>query len=302
MQIAYVGLGAMGFAMAGHIADRLKYDGQPPLLAYNRTKARAEQLKEKHPVQVVDSLAQVAQADIIFTCLLNDKAVQEVVQGLLDQGLKQNTILVEQSTIDPVLAQELASKVANVGAHYMACPIMGPPLKAQAADLTILMAGPIPQRSAIKPLLVNVIGKKLIELGEPVEEAVKLKLCGNFFITSVIEMLAEGLTLGEKSGAGQDKVVELLHCVFPGTLLGAYADRMLKNTYNSEVHFPITSAKKDVNHILHLARSSNVDLPITDLMLQHLDEAQAVKGDVDLSAVVGALRQHAGLDFDLNKP
>ncbi|KAI9359707.1 hypothetical protein BD770DRAFT_419315 [Pilaira anomala] len=303
LQCAYIGLGAMGNAMAGHIANKLASLHYPPLLAYNRTQSRAEDLKKTHPIQVASSLEQLASSsDLIFCCLLNDSAVTQTLDTLLPH-LKSGTILIEQSTISPTLAQTYAKKALEKGVIYLACPVMGPPIKAASGDLTVLLAGGNSEvRAKVIPLLIPVIGKKLIELGEEdVGESLRLKLCGNYFITSVVEMVAEGMTLGEASGVGQDKVKELLDAVFPNTLLGVYAGRMLNNTYKDQIAFPITTAQKDLKHIMQLAKDSGASLPITDIFFQNTEKVLKDHGNYDLTSVVGNLREKAGLDFDLKK-
>lgn len=290
VQCAYIGLGAMGLSMAGHIANKLASLNFPPLLAFNRTQARAEALKNTHPVTVATSLEQVAtSADIIFSCLLNDAAVTQTIDTLLPH-LKSGTILIEQSTISPTLAREYAKKLQAAGVIYLACPVMGPPVKAASGDLIVLMAGGDDEvRAKVLPLLIPVIGKKVIKLNQDdVGESLCLKLCGNYFVTSIVEMVAEGMTLGETSGVGQDKVKELLDSVFPNSLLGIYAGRMLNNTYKDEVAFPITSAQKDVSHILNLAEESGAKLPITELFLENTNNVLKNHGNFDLSSVVGS--------------
>ena len=289
IQCSYIGLGNMGNAMAGHISKKLATLNYPPLLVFNRTQARAETLQKTHPVTVATSLEQVASSsDIIFTCLLNDAAVRETIDALLPH-IKEGSILVEQSTIRPALAVEFARDLETVGVTYMACPVMGPPAKAISGDLIVLMAGGNDKaRAEVTSLLIPVIGKKVIELSQnDVAEALRLKLCGNYFITSIVEMVAEGMTLGEASGVGQGKVKELLDSVFPNTLLGVYANRMLNNTYKDEIAFPITSAQKDVSHILQLSKDSGVRLPITEVYAENAAKTLANHGDYDLTSIVG---------------
>ncbi|KAI7899267.1 NAD binding domain of 6-phosphogluconate dehydrogenase-domain-containing protein [Cokeromyces recurvatus] len=301
-QCAFIGLGAMGKNMAGHIANKLASMNYPPLLAYNRTQARTEELQKTHPIEIATSLEQVAKsADIIFSCILNDAAVQETIQTLLPH-LKKGAILVESSTISPSLAKDLATQLSSRGAHYLAAPVMGPPDRAKSGDLTILMAGgdSVEIRQQVLPLLLNVIGKRVIELSyEDAAESLRLKLCGNFFITSMVEMIGEGMALGEAVGVGQDKVKELIDCVYPNSLLSLYATRMLNNTYRHYRAFPLSTAKKDVGHILHMAKEANAELPITQIFLEHANKAQEEQGDIDISGVVGCSREKAGLGFDL---
>ncbi|KAI8642539.1 NAD binding domain of 6-phosphogluconate dehydrogenase-domain-containing protein [Parasitella parasitica] len=298
-QCAYIGLGAMGKSMAGHIAKKLESLNYPPLLAYNRTQARAEDLKKTHRVVVAESLEQVAQsADIIFSCLLNDAAVVDTVNSLKPY-LKPNAILVESSTISPALAQKLAAELKQKNVSYIACPVVGPPVQAASGSLTVLIAGPEDARQQVLPLLDQVIGKKVINLGQDVGESLRLKLCANFFVTSVVEVVAEGMTLGEAAGVGQENVKELLDSLFPNTLFGIYAGRMLNNTYRDEIAFPISGAKKDVGHITEMAKENGVSLPVTEIFLQNANKVQEEQGNIDLSGIVGNLRVKAGLGFDL---
>ncbi|KAI7883356.1 NAD(P)-binding protein [Lichtheimia hyalospora FSU 10163] len=304
-QCAFIGLGAMGIHMAKHIHNHLVQLNYPPLLVYNRTRARSDALASDVPgIQVVESLQQVAQtADVIFTCLLNDTAVTQVITDLIAAGVKQDAIIVEQSTIAPNVSKDLATKVKKESkAHFIACPIMGPPPKAAAAQLIVLAAGPQDVRNKVLPLLVPAIGPKAIELGDDSTQALHMKLTGNFFITSLVEMLGEGMTLGQAAGVGQDKVKELLDALFPGTLLPQYADRMLRNTYKDQMFFPLSSARKDATHIKNLGNNVNAKLPITDIFLNHLNSVQESEGDLDISGVVVASRKAAGLNEDGSKP
>ncbi|KAG0742921.1 hypothetical protein G6F57_004421 [Rhizopus arrhizus] len=302
LQISYIGLGAIGKHMSGHIANHAASLNYPPLLAYNRTQAKAEELKKTHPVVVATSLEEVAKkSDVIFSCLLNDAAVQETVEALLPH-MKPNTILVEQSTIAPKLVKELAQKVSQAGGTYMACPIMGPPLKAAAADLIVLVAGgDSSARSKVLPLMIPVIGKKKIELGENPEESSRLKLCGNFIVTSVVEMLGEYMTLAEASGVGQDKAQELIDNFLPQTMISTYASRISNETFRDQIHFSINSIKKDANHIIDLANEANAPVPITHTFLKNCDYVLEKHGDYDLTGVVTAHRDQAGIPADLQK-
>ncbi|KAI9253417.1 NAD binding domain of 6-phosphogluconate dehydrogenase-domain-containing protein [Phascolomyces articulosus] len=302
-QVAYVGLGAIGFEISQKIHQHLISTGGKPLLVHNRTLARAEALKERVPdIQIADTLAKVAeQADIIITCLLNDAAVIQVVDTLLSHGLKPGTILVEQSTIAPEVSQQLGDKIMQHGDNlqFVACPIMGPPAKARAAALIILAGGkPDVLENNVLPLLVPATGPKVIRVGDEPKLALRMKLTGNFFITSFVELLAEGTTLAEASGIGQEHVKELMDGLFPGSVLPAYADRMVRNTFVDEIHFPLTSARKDATHIMNMAKESNASIPMTQVFLDHLNSVVEEHGDYDISGIVVQLRKEAGLKPD----
>jgi 3-hydroxyisobutyrate dehydrogenase-like beta-hydroxyacid dehydrogenase len=151
---------------------------------------------------------------------------------------------------------------------------MGPPVKAASGDLTVMMAGGSDQvREKVIPLLISVVGITAIKLGqEDIAESLRLKVCGNFFITSVVEMVAEGMILSEAAGVGQGKVKELLDVVFPDTLLVVYAERMLENTYKDQIAASIKAAQKDVGHILQLAKNSGAKMPIVEIFLENTEK------------------------------
>ncbi|ORZ00689.1 hypothetical protein BCR43DRAFT_485641 [Syncephalastrum racemosum] len=302
-QVAFLGLGALGIHMARNLQDHLAKTKQAPLLVWNRTRSKSEALQQARPeIKIADSIEQVAsKADLVIVSMLNDAAVTEVVTKLLDGGLKKDAIIVETSTIAPRVGQVLADKASAQGVYYIACPVMGPPPMAEAAKLTLLISGAPEARAKALEYLYNVVGQKKIEVGDSPMAGYKLKLNGNFFVTGFCEVLAEGLTLGEASGVGQEHVVELIDLVWPGTLLSVYAKRMLGNTYNDDIFFPLTSTRKDVNHIRDMAKDANAHLPTTERFLSNLEHVLENKGDVDISGVVVALRQQAGLDGDLNK-
>ncbi|KAG1357475.1 hypothetical protein G6F62_001578 [Rhizopus arrhizus] len=302
LQISYIGLGAIGKHISGHIANHAASLNYPPLLAYNRTQAKAEELKETHPVVVATSPEEVAKkSDVIFSCLLNDAAVQETVEALLPH-MKPNTILVEQSTIAPKLVKELAQKVSQAGGTYMSCPILGPPFKAAAADLIVLVAGgDSSARFKVLPLMVPVIGKKKIELGENPEEGVRLKLCANFIVTSLMEMLGEYMTLAETSGVGQDKAQELIDNFLPQTIISTYALRMSQETFRDQIPSAIAGARKDASHIINMANEINAPVPITHTFLKNCDYVLEKYGNYDTTSIVQAHRDQAGIPANLQK-
>lgn len=322
-QVAFVGLGAMGIHMARNLQDHLAKTNQSPLLVWNRTRSKSEALQQARPdIKIAETVEQVAtQADLVIVSMLNDAAVTDVVTKLLEGGLKKDAIIVETSTIAPRVGQGLADKAAAQGIHYIACPVMGPPPTADAAKLTLLISGAPDARAKALEYLDNVVAHKKIEVGDSPTAGYKLKLNGNYLVTAFCEVLAEGMTLGEASGVGQEHVVELIDSVWPGTLLSVYARRMLGNTYNNDIFFPLTSIRKDVNHIRDLAKDANANLPTTERFLSNLEHVLETKGDVDISGVVvgksktsckcflshlltiplTALREQAGLDGDLGK-
>ncbi|OZJ03422.1 hypothetical protein BZG36_03589 [Bifiguratus adelaidae] len=307
--LGFIGLGNMGIAMAENLQKHLTAQGSPSLVVYNRTASRAEPLRQQG-AQVASSVSEIAQkATIIFSCLANDEAVKQTYDELLNAiNDGSNSVIVEMSTVAPETTIAVSEAAKKRGVALLACPIFGPPAKAKSAELIVVTSGPKEALARVHDYLVPVLGKSTIDVGQDIRQALRLKLVGNFFITSMVETLAEGLTLGEASGLGQDKVHEFLHAMFAGTPFAAYSDRMVYETYNVDLskgerpQFSITGASKDVRHALQLAKDGNAKLPISEAMLGHLNKALDKKGDIDISSVVGIILQSAGFDTSKTLP
>ncbi|KAI9247625.1 hypothetical protein BY458DRAFT_527045 [Sporodiniella umbellata] len=298
IQCSYIGLGNMGYAMAGHIAQGLSKDAQPRLWVHNRTLAKADMLATTHPVVPVSSLETMARgSDVIFSCLLNDAAVQSTLDGLIP-FLKPGAIVVEQSTISPELSQSLAQRVHNAGGRYLACPILGPPAKAKAQALIVLVAGDQLARKTVLPLLIPAIGSQTIELGQDPAASVRLKLCGNFVVTGLVELVSEYMTLAEASGVGQANAQSLIDAFLPGSIVATYASRISEATFKDQIHFPISSAIKDATHIVTMAQQAHAPVPITHTFLNHCHQVLENHGDYDLTGVVMAHREKAELSLE----
>ncbi|KAF9245888.1 hypothetical protein BU15DRAFT_70949 [Melanogaster broomeanus] len=219
-QIGYHGLGAMGYAMARNLALSVKSRDAtaPPLLVYNRTVAKAERLAQDvgDSVRIASSPAQLAtECDIIFTNLASDAVVIAVYNEFAD-ALKQSLptkrkIFVDFSTIYPGVAGDVDSLLSSIPhCHFIASPVIGPPMAAKDGKLLVLMSGDYGAKKEVAYLLVPGVGRKVIDVGGNVEKAHALKLLGNMMLTGANELLAEVQTLGQKSGVGARIVQDLV--------------------------------------------------------------------------------------------
>nr|CAG8434046.1 15145_t:CDS:2 [Entrophospora candida] len=140
-------------------------------------------------------------------------------------------------------------------------------------------------------LLVPVLGKKAIPIGEDVTKAAKYKLVGNFFIGGIIEMLSEGLTFADKNDISRDKIMEFFEEFSSDAVIKGYGKRMVNDTFTTDIGFSVNNAMKDVRLMRNLADDSQAQLPIADLLFQHLLTSKANGGQhYDWSSAVGALR------------
>jgi 3-hydroxyisobutyrate dehydrogenase-like beta-hydroxyacid dehydrogenase len=326
VQIAYIGLGKIGFEVAIHIAHALERSGEQPLLVYNRTSSKTEELATTTPhTEVATTLDLIAQqADIIFSCLFDDASVKTTFDPSFLERLKPGCILVSQATIAPETAYDMAKLTATYGHTYVSCPVMGVPEKAKQGQLIALLSGgSATVRQQLIPYIDQVFSKKVIQVGgDDVGAALRLKLCGNYFIFQLIESVAEGLTLGEAApGVGEGAVKQLIDALFPNTSYVDYSQRMVDQTYLQPAKFSIDGGLKDASHILALGDQVGLQLPTTKAFKQHLNTLKQERPETDISGIVrgksgriiavrlmiihsslsfiAVVRQSAGLDSDL---
>ncbi|KAG2360628.1 NAD(P)-binding protein [Suillus spraguei] len=297
LQVGFCGLGAMGYFMARNLANSFKSQ-LPPLFVYNRTAAKSQKLLTEvgaSAVKVADSLHQlVTECDIIFTNLGNDAVVASIYNEF-EKALAQSPptkvkIFVEMSTVSPIITSA-----------------------ADKAALVVAMSGDYRSKKEVAFLLVPAVGRKVIDLGGNVEKAPTLKLIGNGLIMGMNELLAETLTLGEKSGIGQQTVYELVKDIMPAPGLVAYGNKMVNDLFDGSVGFSIDGGIKDANHIRRLSAELNCPMPTIDnthrglITARAIHQAQVVAGTqqwdiLDWSSLIASSRVAAGLNpFDSKK-
>ncbi|KAI1503823.1 6-phosphogluconate dehydrogenase 2, partial [Biscogniauxia marginata] len=302
-QLMWIGLGNMGRGMCQNLVGKGNLD--KPLILYNRTRKRSEELAAKLPegkTEIVNSIEEgVKKADIIFTIVSNDAAVKEAFDTILKTDIK-GKLFVESSTIAPETTEEVARQVNAKGAEYVASPVFGAPAAADAGALIFVPAGPKSAIERARPYLKGVMGKAEIPFEDkPYGTALKLKLIGNSFILNMVSILGEGFTVAEKSGVGVESLGQLIDTVFGGPY-SAYTERMLNGTYwkMDEPLFSADNARKDARHAMNLAKSSGVELKhaqVADGYLKTVAEhAGGSKGDI--AGIYGAVRKNAGLKYE----
>lgn len=245
--------------MCKNLSDKGNLDN---LVIYNRTKKRADDLAAQlAPAKstVASSVQEAVQsADIIFTCLGDDKAVNETVDAALQQDVK-GKLFVECSTVHPETTNALAERITAKGAEFVASPgksavlrkrsssfvlirsVFGPPAMADAGQLIFVLAGPAKSVEKVKPYATGVMGKSIIDFSDQQPgKASLLKVIGNTFVFQMIETLAEGHVLAEKSGLGGPQLHQFVEAVFPGPY-ASYSERIQQGEYykREEVRPPI---------------------------------------------------------------
>ncbi|KAF2713911.1 6-phosphogluconate dehydrogenase-like protein NAD-binding protein [Pleomassaria siparia CBS 279.74] len=301
-QLAWIGLGNMGRGMCKNLVEKGNLD--KPLILYNRTPKRADQLAEKFGADkttVASTIADaVKDADIIFMCLGDDASVQDVVNAILEQHIE-NKLIVDCSTVHPDTTNLLEKQVTAAGLEFVGMPVFGAPPMADAGSLVCVIAGAEKSVDKVKPYTKGVMGRADIDFsGQPAGNATLLKVIGNTFVLNMVEVLSEGHTLAEKTGLGVDNLHSFISAMFPGPY-AAYSQRMLDGDYfqREEPLFHVDLARKDARHAKDLAKRTGTNMPALQVADAHLVKVQEHLGDKgDIPSIYGAVRQESGLTFE----
>ncbi|KAF2973464.1 hypothetical protein GQX73_g18 [Xylaria multiplex] len=302
-QLMWIGLGNMGRGMCTNLVQ--KGNLEKPLILYNRTKKRADDLAASLPAgktEVVESIEEgIRKADIIFTIVSNDAAVKEAIDTVI-RGNVSGKLIVECSTVHPDTTKEVAQRVLGRGADFIACPVFGAPAAADAGRLIFVPSGLKVSIDKIRPYIKGVMGVAEIPFDDkPYETSLKLKLLGNTFIINMVSVLGEGYTLAEKAGVGPEPLRQFVDLVFGG-VYSDYSERMIKGVYwkREEPLFSADNARKDAGHALSLAKEAGVELKLLKQADEYIkvvaDHAGGSQGD--MAGIYGAVRKQNGLKYE----
>jgi 3-hydroxyisobutyrate dehydrogenase-like beta-hydroxyacid dehydrogenase len=292
MNIAFIGLGNMGSAMATNVLK-----AGHTLSVYNRTRARADALTPLGSRIAATPGEAAADAEIAITMLADDHALESIVfdkGGMLD-SLPPNAIHVSMSTISVALSRRLAAEHAERKQHYVSAPVFGRPEAAAAAKLFIVAAGPAAQIERCRPLF-DAMGQKTFIAGDDASGANLMKLAGNFLITAVIEGLAESFALVRKAGLDAN----LFHEILTSSLFNAPIYKTYGALINSQkfepAGFKLPLGLKDNRLLLAAAEDAAVPMPMASLVRDRFLAALGQgMGELDWSAISKLSANDAGL-------
>ena len=274
--VALLGTGTMGAGMARNIAA-----AGIPLRVWNRTRAKAEPLAEAG-AEVADSPAEaVRDADIVLTMLFDADSV-EATLAEARAGLRQGAVLLQQSTVGVEGADRLAETADELGLVYVDAPVLGTRKPAEDGTLVILASGPDEAQDVVAPVF-DAIGSRTVWVG-PAGQGTRLKLVANSWVLTVVEGIAESLTLARALGVEPRRFLEV---VKGGAMDAPYVqlkgNAMLDGDFTPA--FGLDGAAKDAGLIVDAARAAGADLAVIEAVQQHFARALAAgHGDKDLSA------------------
>lgn len=289
MEIGFLGLGAMGAAMAANV---LKAGHQ--LRVWNRSAGPVETLMALG-AQAAASPAGAFNADIVCSMLADDAAVRAVV---LESGALQNarpgTVHVNFATISVALAGELAEAHRKAGVGYVAAPVFGRPNVAAAAALQIVAAGDAGAIDRVQPLLDR-LGEKTWRVGTMPHHANIVKIAGNFMIAGAVEALGEASALVEAYDVAAPQFIDLMTAtIFACPVYKNYGPQIRDRRYEPP-GFALKLGLKDVRLALQAGDSAAVPMPLASVARDNLLDAIAHgDGNRDWAAMAEVSRRRAG--------
>jgi 3-hydroxyisobutyrate dehydrogenase len=284
MRIGFIGLGAMGLPMAGHL---LEAGHEVAVASRSRGPIDAAVSLGAHDAGTPGRVAEVS--EVIIVCVPNSPEVREVVDGMLG-ALGPGQTVVDCSTIDPETERELHQRVSATGARYLDAPLSGGTAGARNGVLTLMVGGDAVTLEDVTPVLTSFAGL-IVHVGGPGMGQV-VKLCNNVIYAAQMTATAEATALAVKSGVDMHKLYEVIthatgDCVAVRTRLpvpGVVPDSPA--SHNWEPGFMTDLMAKDLDLALGYAANAGVPLATTAAARQMLTAAQSAGyGREDFSAV-----------------
>ncbi len=273
--IGFFGIGLMGKPMAINLL-RAGY----PVIAWNRTVAKAEALKE-HGATVADNPEDAAQASILITMLAAGPEVKQVLTSILGD-IAPGSLVIDMSSTRQSEAEEIGAMLAGHGIHFIDAPVSGGVVGAEAATLAIMAGGDDEQFERARPVL-SVIGRPtLVGTGGCGQLA---KLCNQLIVGATLNIVAEALLLAEAGGADPAAVRAAIRGGFAESkILEVHGQRMLDRNFMPGGQ--VKTQLKDLDNILDAASTAGIKLPVTELVTAHYRELVKTTPHADQSAVL----------------
>ncbi len=290
MNVGIVGLGDMGSGMAERLLDA-KFS----VVGWNRTRAKAERLRDRGLV-VADSPRQVAErCDLIITMVADNAALEAVFEGDngILAGLGPGKIYADMSTTAPLMVRELAERVAQKGAQLLDAPVLGSILTLRQGNLLIMVGGDRNAFERAEPAF-KAIGSTVRHVGE-VGQAKALKIAANLNLAVQVVAFSEGVVMAEKMGVNRKLAIEtLLGGVIASPAL-QYRMRFILEPPDY-AWFSVPMMQKDLELALELARAEAVPITTGAASQQMLSAARGMGyGKEDFAVVFHAIAEMAGI-------
>ena len=287
-KVAFIGLGVMGYPMAGHLKARGGHD----VTVYNRTAAKAEQWAAAFGGRTAATPAEAARGqDFVFACVGNDDDLRSVTIG--ENGafetIAPGAIFIDNTTASAEVARELYAAARAKGAHFIDAPVSGGQAGAENGVLTVMCGGDAEAFEKAKPVIESYA--RMVGLMGSAGAGQLTKMINQICIAGLVQGLAEGIHFGKKAGLDIEKVIEVIS-------KGAAGSWQMENRYKTmnagkyDFGFAVDWLRKDLDIILAEARRNGAKLPVTALVDQFYGDVQALGGNRwDTSSLLARLEK-----------
>ncbi len=285
--VAFIGLGVMGYPMAGYISK-----GGHNVTVFNRTKSKAEKWIKEYKGNIADTPAEAAKnAEYIFTCVGNDNDLREVTFG--DNGafktIKKGAVYIDNTTASATIAREIHAYAKKNGFGALDAPVSGGQAGAENGALTVMIGGDQADFDKAKDK-IDCYSKKMKLLGGPGNGQLA-KMVNQICIAGLVQGLSEAINFGMKAGLNMEDVIEVIS-------KGAAQSWQMENRYKTMIDdkfdfgFAVDWMRKDLKIAMDEAKNNGSLLPVTELVDKYYGEVQGMGGNRwDTSSLIKRFRK-----------
>ncbi|MCZ4092657.1 NAD(P)-dependent oxidoreductase [Sinorhizobium psoraleae] len=287
-KVAFIGLGVMGYPMAGH----LKVRGGHELTVYNRTAEKAQKWATEFGGRTAATPADAADGqDFVFSCVGNDDDLRSVTIGKdgAFETIKPGAVFIDNTTASAEVARELYAAARAKNAHFIDAPVSGGQAGAENGVLTVMCGGDEDAFDGAKPVIA--VYARMVGLMGPVGAGQLTKMINQICIAGLVQGLAEGIHFGKKAGLDIEKVIDVIS-------KGAAGSWQMENRHKTmnagkyDFGFAVDWMRKDLDIVLAEARRNGAKLPVTALVDQFYADIQALGGNRwDTSSLLARLEK-----------
>jgi 3-hydroxyisobutyrate dehydrogenase len=273
-KVAFLGLGVMGYPMAGHLQNKGGHD----VTVYNRTAAKAEKWVAQHGGKRAGTPRAAAEGqDFVMACVGNDADLREVTLGANGAfaGMKKGAVFVDHTTASAEIARELYAEASKRGFDFIDAPVSGGQAGAENGALTVMCGGDEAPFARAQPVIMAYA--KACNLMGPSGSGQLAKMVNQICIAGLVEGLAEGLHFAKRAGLDMEKLIATIS-------KGAAQSWQMENRYKTmaegkfEFGFAVDWMRKDLGICMAEARRNGAHLPVTALVDQFYSEVQKMGG------------------------
>ena len=284
--LAFIGLGVMGFPMAGHLAT-----AGHNVTVYNRSSDKAKKWRSEYNGKIAATPADAAEgADFIMSCVGNDDDLREVTIGKdgAFSKIRKGSIFIDHTTVSTLVTKELFDTASQMAFDYIDAPISGGQAGAENGTLSIMCGGDQQAFDKAEPIL-EIYSKICKRIGEN-GAGQQTKMCNQIAIAGLVQGLSEALHFAEKAGLDGRDVVEVISQGAAGSwqMENRY-ETMLNNHFNHG--FAVDWMRKDLKICLESSDQIGASLPVTALVNEFYKDIQKLGGGRwDTSSLIARLR------------